>query len=143
MRLISNKSPFAISTFLVFLAIALLFALTISAAVSYSGPFVHAFTPVPGGHGCVNAGTDTRIDPFGVFCALQRRYSYRSNGEPKLHTHATWAWGTQPSYFVYNRKLSDGSWLLVRMGWRYDRNWRGYIGPSSACKKIPKPLLYY
>jgi len=49
---------------------------------------------------------------------------------------------TRPSYFVYNRKLADGNWLLVRLGWRYDRNWRGYIGPSFAWKEIP-PLLYY
>ena len=91
----------------------------------------------------MNAGTDTRIDPLGLVCALQRRYSYRSSREPELHTHGTWAWGTRPSYFVYNRKLADGNWLLVRVGWRYDRNWRGYIGPSFAWKEIPEPLLYY
>jgi hypothetical protein len=104
-------------------AAALLFALMISAAVFYRGAIKHPFTPVLGGHGCVNAGTDTRIDPFGFVCALQRRYSYKSSREPKLHTHETWAWGTRPFYFVYNRKLGDSNWLLVRVGWRYDRNW--------------------
>jgi hypothetical protein len=115
----------------------------ISVAVLYGGAVKNAFTPVPGEHGCVNAGADTRIDPFGVFCALQRRYSYRSSFEPELHTHGTWAWGTHPSYFVYNRHLASGKWLLLRVGWRYDRTWRGYIGPSLAWKKIPRPLMYY
>ena len=91
----------------------------------------------------MNAGPDARIDPFGLFCALQRQYSYKSNCEPKLHAHGTWAWGTHPSYFVYNQQLANGNWLLVRVGWRYDRNWRGYIGPSLAGKKISQPLLYY
>ena len=122
------------------LAAALLLALMISAAGS---PIRHALTPVRGGHGCVNAGPDARIDPFGLFCALQRQYSYKSSREPKLHAHGTWAWGTHPSYFVYNRQLANGNWLLVRVGWRYDRNWRGYIGPSLAWKKIPQPLIYY
>ena len=91
----------------------------------------------------MNAGPDTRIDPFGLFCALQRQYSYKSSHEPKLHAHRTWAWGMHPSYFVYNRQLANGNWLLFRAGWRYDRNWRGYIGPSLAWKKISRPLLYY
>lgn len=124
-------------------AAVLLFASLVVAAVFSRGAIKQPFRPVPGGHGCVNAGTDTRIDPFGLVCGLQRRYSYRSGREPKLHTHGTWAWGTRPSYFVYNRKLADGNWLLVRVGWRYDRNWRGYIGPSFAWKEITEPLLYY
>ena len=124
------------------LAAALVFAVAI-AAVVYGSSLRHAFTPVQGGHGCVNAGADTRIDPFGLVCAMQRRYSYKSSREPALHTHATWAWGTHPLYFVYNRKRADRNWLLVRIGWRYDRSWRGYIGPSFAWKEIPEPLLYY
>jgi len=101
------------------------------------------FTPVRGGHGCVNAGTDPRVDPYGLICGLQRRYSYATPLQPRLHRHVTWAWTLRPAYFVYNRKLSDGNWLLVRAGWRYDRSWGGYIGPSFAWKKIPAPLLYY
>jgi len=107
------------------------------------GAITWPFAPEQGGHGCVNAGADTRIDPFALVCGLQRRYSSRSTHQPKLHIHETWAWGTQPFYFVYNRNLAHGKWLLVRVGWRYDQNWRGYIGPSAAWKQIPAPLLYY
>jgi hypothetical protein len=138
-----DLSMLRLNGFRLFLAAALFFALMISAAVFYRGAVKRPFTPVPGGHGCVNAGTDTRIDPFGLVCALQRRYSYKSSREPKLHTHETWAWGTHPFYLVYNRNLGGSNWLLIRVGWRYDRNWRGYIGPSLAWKKIPQPLLYY
>jgi hypothetical protein len=41
----------------------------------------YQFNPVAGGHGCVNAATDTRIDPYGIICSLQQRYSYKSNQE--------------------------------------------------------------
>jgi hypothetical protein len=121
----------------------LLLAYLLVAVALFHAAIVHPFAPVQGGHGCVNAGADTRVDPFGLVCTLQLRYSYRSRHEPKLHTHGTWAWGTRPFYFVYNRKLVNGNWLLVRVGWRYDQNWRGYIGPSAAWKQIPAPLLYY
>ncbi len=126
-----------------FFAASLLFAAAISAALFYGTEIRHALIPVAGGHGCVSAGPDPRIDPFGLVCALQRRYSYKSNREPQLRAHGRWAWGSHPFYFVYNRKLAEGNWLLVRVGWRYDRYWRGYIGPSFAWKEIPKPLLYY
>jgi hypothetical protein len=122
---------------------ALMFASVLAVAACAGSAITRPFMPVRGGHGCVNAGTDTRIDPFGLVCSLQRRYSYRSADEPKLHTHKTWAWGTRPFYFVYNRNLADGNWLLVRLGWRYDHNWGGYIGPSAAWKECPEPLLYY
>jgi hypothetical protein len=114
----------------------------ISAAVFYRGAINRPFTPVPGGHGCVNAGTDARIDPFGLVCtpaAVQLQIEPRTQAP-----HArNMGWGTQPSYFVYNKMLADGNWLRVRAGWRYDRNWRGYIGPSFAWKEKPEPLLYY
>jgi hypothetical protein len=123
-------------------AAALLLA-SIAAAALFSGAVRRSFLAVPGGHGCVNAGSDPRIDPFGMICALQRRYSYRSSREPRLHTHSTWAWGTHPFYFVYNRKQAEGNWLLIRLGWRYDRTWHGFIGPGFAWKEVPQPLLYY
>jgi hypothetical protein len=124
-------------------AAALLVIAVMVATVLFHGAIRRSFAGVPGGHGCVNAGSDLRIDPLGLICALQRRYSYQSSCEPKLHAHPTWAWGGHPFYFVYNRKMADGHWLLIRLGWRYDRNWRGYIGPSFAWKEIPQPLLYY
>jgi hypothetical protein len=100
------------------------------------------FSPVPGGHGCVNAADDPRIDPYGIICSLQRRCSYKSVREPKLHTYRNWAWGVSPPYFVSNRKLKRG-WRVARIGWRYDRNWHGYIGPSGAWKVVAEPLMYY
>ncbi len=92
---------------------------------------------------CVNAGPDARIDPFGVVCWLQQHYSFKSAAEPRLHTHGYWAWGRHPLYFVYNWRRADGSVLVLRVGWRYDVNWRGYIGPSAAFKTMAEPLLYY
>jgi hypothetical protein len=103
----------------------------------------YQFNPVAGGHGCVNAATDTRIDPYGIICSLQQRYSYKSNQKPTLHVHRTWAWGLSPPYFVCNRKLKRGGWRLTRVGWRYDRSWHGYIGPSGAWKCVSEPLLFY
>src|SRR5579872_625475 len=101
----------------------------------------YQFSPVPGGHGCVNAADDPRIDPYGIICSLQRRCSYISVREPKLHTHRNWAWGVSPPYFVSNRKLKSGGWRVARIGWRYDRNWHGYIGPSGAWKVVAEPLM--
>jgi len=102
-----------------------------------------SFQPIPGGHGCVNAAQDPRLDPFGLVCSLQRRFSYKSEHEPDLHIHANWAWGVSPPYLVYNQRLAGKQWRLMRIGWRYDRHWRGYIGPAAAWKTIPDPLLFY
>ena len=101
------------------------------------------FHPIRGGHGCVNAAQDPRLDPFGLVCSLQRRFSYKSETEPKLHMHTNWAWGFSPPYLVYNQRLAEKRWRLMRIGWRYDRKWRGYIGPAGAWKTIPQPLLFY
>ena len=65
------------------------------------------FHPIPGGHGCVNAAQDPRLDPFGLVCSLQRRFSYKSETEPKLHMHTNWAWGFSPPYLVYNQRLAE------------------------------------
>jgi hypothetical protein len=110
---------------------------------SFLAHISYQFNPVPGGHGCVNAADDPRIDPYGIICSLQQRYSYKSLREPKLHVHRTWAWGASPPYFVSNRRLRRGGWRVARIGWRYDRQWHGYIGPSGAWKVIPEPLLFY
>ena len=103
----------------------------------------YQFKPVAGGHGCVNAADDPRIDPYGIICSLQRGYSYKSVREPRLHVHRTWAWGISPPYFVSNRRLKGGGWRVARIGWRYDRNWHGYIGPSGAWKIVAEPLMFY
>jgi hypothetical protein len=125
------------------LSVILFCAVTASRSRTVPARFSESFSPVPGGHGCVNAAGDVRVDPFGIVCSLQRRYSYKSTAEPKLHEQGTWAWGLFPPYLVCNRKLQTGRWRLMRVGWRYDRNWHGYIGPSGAWKTIPQPLLFY
>src|SRR5438445_4130671 len=48
----------------------------------------------------------------------------------------------RPTWSVIWR-LRDGHYRLVRIGWRYDRNWHGFIGPGGAWKAVPAPLLYY
>ena len=50
--------------------------------------------------------------------------------------------GIWPPYIVVN-SLSGALWRLFRIGWRYDKNWKGYIGPSAAWKKVAWPLTYY
>ena len=39
----------------------------------------------------------------------------------------------RPTWSVIWR-LRDGHYRLVRIGWRYDRNWHGFIGPGGAWK---------
>src|ERR671925_470909 len=75
---------------------------------SFLAHISYQFNPVPGGHGCVNAADDPRIDPYGIICFLQRKYSYKSIWEPRLHVHRTWAWAAWPPYFVSNRRLKCG-----------------------------------
>lgn len=47
-----------------------------------------------------------------------------------------------PPYLVYNSPIAPGEWRLFRIGFRYDRSWRGYIFPTLAWKIISKPLRY-
>lgn len=47
-----------------------------------------------------------------------------------------------PPYLVYNSPDGKGSWRMFRIGFRYDRNWRGYIFPTIAWKKVSIPLRY-
>jgi hypothetical protein len=90
------------------------------------------FNPVPGGHGCVNAAGDLRIDPYGIICSLQQRYSYKSLREPKLHVHRTWALGSLASLFCEQSKTqawwlaSSAHWLALRssVAWLYRAEWR-------------------
>ena len=59
----------------------------------------------------MNAGADTRIDPFGLICTLRRRYSYKSTNESKLHTHGAWPWGSHP--FLLSLQLELGQWQVA------------------------------
>lgn len=97
------------------------------------------------GQGCVNQGSDLRI-AAPVVCWTQRRLSWKSEHEPNFvligrpeRTHIGLAW---PPYLVYNSPDGDGHWRMFRVGFRYDRNWHGYIFPTAAWKRIANPLRY-
>lgn len=95
--------------------------------------------------GCVNQGEDRR--KFGTaVCWLQRQLSWKSERQPHImfignsqHRHLGLAW---PPYLVYNAPRITGGWFMFRVGFRYDRVWRGYIFPTLAIKYITAPLTY-
>jgi hypothetical protein len=95
--------------------------------------------------GCVNQGSDRR---FGapLVCWAQRHLSWKSGNEPHFlligHAHGTSLGLAWPPYLVYNSPDGDGRWRLFRIGFRYDRNWRGYIFPTVAWKRVSSPLRY-
>ena len=81
-----------------------------------------------------------------VVCWMQRHMSWKSPHEPYYteigsggRTHLGLAW---PPYLVLNTPAGDGQWRIFRMGFRYDRTWRGYIFPTLAVKRISHPLRY-
>jgi hypothetical protein len=95
--------------------------------------------------GCINQGTDCRV--FGtVMCWSQRHMSWKSEHEPHFvllgmanRTSLGLAW---PPYVVFNSPDGTGHWRMFRIGFRYDRKWRGYIFPTVAAKHLPEPLRY-
>jgi len=98
-----------------------------------------------GDHGCVNQGSDSRIFAA-LTCCLQRHLSWNSEQEPHFlmigrsdRANVGIAW---PPYLVFNAPGKKGLWLMLRIGFRYDRNWHGYIFPAVACKRVAKPLRY-
>ncbi len=95
--------------------------------------------------GCVNQGKDRRLAAT-VICWAQQRLSWKSNSKPDFLLIGNpkgmsigLAW---PPYFVLNSPDGHGQWYMFRIGFRYDRNWRGYIFPTIAWKVISKPLRY-
>jgi len=81
-----------------------------------------------------------------VICWAQQRLSWKSDQEPhfvligsRQRTSVGLAW---PPYFVFNSPDGTGHWRMFRIGFRYDRAWRGYIFPTVALKVLPKPLQY-
>jgi hypothetical protein len=95
--------------------------------------------------GCINQGNDRRLAaPF--VCWAQRHLSWKSEREPRLlligkpqQTHMGLAW---PPYLVFNCPNRGGNWRVFRVGFRYDREWGGYIFPTAAWKCLPYPLRY-
>jgi len=106
------------------------------------------------GQGCINEGGDTRHLAW-LVCPLQRLLSYKSASEPKwifksLRTYHQdsipqfdyvsfgIAW---PPYIVRQWYLTpENVWRLFRFGYRYDRNWKGYIAPTAANKRVDRPM---
>jgi hypothetical protein len=94
---------------------------------------------------CPAAGSDPRICAS-VVCPLQQALSWHSEREPAhLHTRYS-AVSVFPPYVVTNWQspgAAQGQWMMFRIGWRYDRHWHGYIGPTFAYKPVAQPLLFY
>ena len=95
--------------------------------------------------GCVNQGNDPRVGAP-VVCWAQRELSWKSDHRPyflligsRLNTSLGLAW---PPYLVFNRQTGAGRWRMFRIGFRYDRNWHGYIFPTAAWKLVNSPLRY-
>ena len=123
------------------LACALILALAFHTHPCKSSPAQTAFPD----QGCINQGKDSRIGAT-VICWAQRHLSWKSEHEPHFvligsteRTNIGLAW---PPYIVYNSPDGSGHWRMFRIGFRYDRNWHGYIFPSVAWKRLSNPLRY-
>ena len=77
--------------------------------------------------GCPGEGADTRFLGW-LVCPIQRFLSWRSSVEPLSIVVAF------PPYIAVNVPLRNHDMLLIRFGWRYDRNWKGYLFPTGAAK---------
>jgi hypothetical protein len=124
-----------------FTCVGLYFALAFHAQPTQ--PCVAPAAPVS--QGCINQGSDRRVGAT-VVCWAQRHLSWKSEHEPPFVlignpecTSIGLAW---PPYLVYNSPDGSGSWHMFRIGFRYDLNWRGYISPTVAWKRVSRPLRY-
>ena len=100
-------------------------------------------TPVS--QGCIDQGSDRRVAAT-VVCWAQRHLSWKSKHKPRFvlignpkRTSIGLAW---PPYLVYNSPDGLRRWRMFRIGFRYDLNWRGYIFPTAAWKRVSHPLRY-
>ena len=99
----------------------------------------------PASQGCIDQGSDRRI-AAAVVCWAQRHLSWKSKHKPSFvlignakRTSIGLAW---PPYLVFNSPDGRGRWHIFRIGFRYDLNWRGYIFPTAAWKRVSNPLRY-
>lgn len=128
-----------------FVGVALACGLSLAPSLHAHSSGSSAGTPNPSSQGCVNQGGDRRWGAP-VICWAQRHLSWKSVHRPHFlligreqGTSLGLAW---PPYLVYNSPDGDGRWRLFRIGFRYDRNWRGYIFPTMAWKRVSNPLRY-
>jgi hypothetical protein len=124
---------------------ALVFAFAMTFALGQSTPKVDSPSVAPVDQGCVNQGSDRR-EFAPVVCWLQRQLSWKSEHEPHFallgrpdRTNLGLAW---PPYVVFNMSDGHDHWRMFRIGFRYDRTWRGYIFPAIAAKRTSQPLRY-
>lgn len=124
---------------------AIVFAFALASALGQSTPNVDVPSAKPVDQGCVNQGNDRR-EFAPVVCWLQQKMSWKSDHEPHFAligksngTSLGFAW---PPYAVFNLSEGNGHWFMFRLGFRYDRTWRGYIFPTIAAKRISQPLRY-
>ena len=125
----------------------LLIAMILSAVALAPGQNTPKTLPsaTPADQGCVNQGNDRR-EFAPVVCWLQQHMSWKSEHEPHFAlvgrpdgTNLGLAW---PPYLVFNMRDGNDHWRMFRIGFRYDRTWRGYIFPTIAAKRISQPLRY-
>jgi hypothetical protein len=125
--------------------VALVVAVTLVFAVRQDGREAGAPPDARVDQGCVNQGSDRR-EFAPVICWLQQRLSWKSEHKPHFAligkpdgTSLGLAW---PPYLVFNSPDGNGNWRMFRVGFRYDRTWRGYIFPTVAAKRLAHPLRY-
>lgn len=119
--------------------------IAVALAPSQDIPKVNLPSATPADQGCVNQGNDRR-EFAPVVCWLQQHMSWKSEHEPHFAlvgrpdgTNLGLAW---PPYLVFNMRDGNDHWRMFRIGFRYDRTWRGYIFPTIAAKRISRPLRY-
>ena len=124
---------------------AIVFALWLAFALGQRASKVDVPSAAPVDQGCVNQGNDRR-EFAPVVCWLQQRMSWKSEHEPHFaligkpdRTSLGLAW---PPYVVFNMSDGNDHWRMFRIGFRYDRTWRGFIFPTIAAKRILNPLRY-
>ena len=86
-------------------------------------------------YGCPGAGKDQRILPR-LTCWLQRHLSFKSGTEPFSILICF------PPFIAINIPIGKGRYAMVRAGFRFDRNWKGFLFPESAAK-ISDHVIFY
>ena len=124
---------------------AIVFSVALAFALGQRTFKVDVPSAAPVDQGCVNQGNDRR-EFAPVICWLQRQMSWKSEHEPHFvlvgrpdGTNLGLAW---PPYIIFNSPDGNGHWRMFRMGFRYDRMWRGYIFPTVAAKHLSHSLSY-
>jgi hypothetical protein len=96
---------------------------------------------------CPGEGTDPRIWRWGT-CWLQNRCSFHTPVEPLgilLAFPPFLAINCPvPTWLVrrFRPTATPGWYVMARAGFRYDKNWKGYIVPELALKLMQSTVYY-